>query len=119
MTPWYSRTVFFVDDTAAAVDFYCNKLGFKQDWDYHEHGKVLVAQVSRNDIEIILNHDVSRAGSGRIYFELLDEQVQSLVDELGTDSPLLTHMSWGVPVTAITDPDGNQLYFSPQLIDAP
>jgi catechol 2,3-dioxygenase-like lactoylglutathione lyase family enzyme len=118
MTPWYARTVFFVDDTAAAIDFYCNQLGFSQDWDYREQDRVLVAQVSRNDIEIILNHDPDRAGCGRIYFELLDEQVQALVDELGANSPLLTHLSWGVPVTAISDPDGNQVYFSPLLKDA-
>ena len=118
MSPWYARTVFFVDNTATAIDFYCNELGFKQDWDYHEQGQVLVAQVSRNDVEIILNHDATRAGCGRIFISLLDEQLQPLIDELGANSPLLNPLSWGMPVTSITDPDGNQLYFSPPLVDS-
>ena len=111
MDTWYSRPVFFVRDTAKSLSFYIDKLGFKQDWTYLHDGEVIVAQVSRHGFELILNKDAARAGSGRIYFHLTDEQVAALRDEVESKGVSTSDRQWGMPITEVPDPDGNELFF--------
>lgn len=115
MADWYSRVVFFVRDVDAACDFYVGKLGFDGSWRHEEDGRVMVAQVSHAGFEIILNEGASRAGHGRVFVELLDEQIAPLRERVERAGAASEARSWGMPVTAIVDPDGNELYFAPPL----
>jgi len=51
---FFTRPLLFVQNGRASVAYYCEKLGFSKDW---EHGgeKVIIAQVSRDGINIILD----------------------------------------------------------------
>ena len=82
MKEWYSRTVFFVKDTQKSLAFYVDKLGFTEDWTYVENAEMLVAQVNRDGFEIILNKDANKAGKGRVFISLDDEQVDPLRKEI-------------------------------------
>ena len=55
MGQWYSRPLFFVADVERARDFYVGSLGFTEKWSFAEAGKLFVAQVNREDCEIILS----------------------------------------------------------------
>src|SRR5688572_16919187 len=111
MSTWYSRPVFFVLDTSRSVAFYVDRLGFKEDWRHLHDGEAIVAQVSRDDFELILNYDAARAGSGRIYFHLGNEQIESLREEVKAKGVASSQITWGMPITKIADPDGNELFF--------
>lgn len=115
MADWYSRIVFFVRDVDRARQFYAGELGFDESWQYEEGGRVLVAQVSHEGFEIILNEDAERAGHGRVFVELLDEQVAPLRRRVERSGVASEARNWGMPITAIVDPDGNELYFTPPL----
>jgi len=52
---WYTRLVLCGSDLKRAPDFYENQLGFRQDWDYHQEGQRLIAQVSQQGFELILS----------------------------------------------------------------
>lgn len=113
MNDWYSRTVFFVKDTQRSLTFYVEKLGFNEDWTHKEEDKLIVAQVSRNGFEIILNKDIEKAGNGRIFISLHDEHVEPFRKEIKEKKISVSDKSWGMPVTEIVDTDGNELFFSP------
>ena len=111
MDSWYSRPVFFVTNTAASLEFYEGRLGFKRDWAHEHAGEVIVAQVSRDGFELILNKDEARVGSGRIYFHLTDQQIEALRQEVEAKGLATNARQWGMPITELRDPDGNELFF--------
>ena len=78
----YARSVFFVKDAERSLSFYTESLGFRLDWNHKEQGKAYVFQVSLLGFELILNQvDPStedRAGHGRLYIGLSDDQVVPL-----------------------------------------
>jgi catechol 2,3-dioxygenase-like lactoylglutathione lyase family enzyme len=111
MDTWYARPVLFVRDVANSVAFYVERIGFKQDWAHRENGRIIVAQVSRGDFELILNQDSPRAGSGRIYFHLTQQQIEGLRREVEAQSLPVHDRHWGMPISEICDPDGNELFF--------
>jgi catechol 2,3-dioxygenase-like lactoylglutathione lyase family enzyme len=100
-----------VRDATASLAFYEGRLGFKRDWTHEHAGEVIVAQVSRGDFELILNKDETRVGSGRIYFHLTDQQVESLRQEVESQGLATNARQWGMPITELRDPDGNELFF--------
>jgi len=113
MKPWYSRTVFFVRDTPAALAFYVEKLGFERVWQHDEDGRAIVCQVQRDGLELILAQDAGKAGHGRVFLSLDAEQTRALEADLEKRKLPVRETHWGMPVIEILDEDGNELYFSP------
>ena len=114
---WYTRPVLFVTDTKTSVAFYLETLGFQEDWTHIEDDELLVAQVSRNGLEIILNRDTARAGTGRVFVSLDDEHAEALTKDL-ENKRIGSNRHWGMPVTEVQDLDGNELFFSPPVLTA-
>jgi hypothetical protein len=115
MSDWHTRPVLFVKDVQAALDFYMGQLGFKQDWRNSDVDELLVAQVSRNAFEIILNKDDGSHGPGRIFVNLSDEDIEPLKHKMSSSNVVATSKWWGMPITEILDLDKNELFFSPPI----
>ena len=113
---WYTRPVLFVAETKESLAYYLETLGFKEDWSHIENDELLVAQISRDGFEIILNKDAQRAGMGRVFISLHDEQVDALHKDL-LEKSVGHNKHWGMPVTEVLDLDGNELLFSPPVGD--
>src|SRR5512138_3837008 len=113
MTQWYTRPVFFVSDTELAIEFYRQKLGFSLDWNHQERGRAFVCQVSRPGCELILAQDESKAGRGRAFISLDEEQGRALRSEIDARKIEAKDSWWGMPIIEILDPDKNELFFSP------
>jgi len=115
MNNWYPRPVFFVNDVQASLRFYIDKLGFTQDWAHEETDEIIVAQVSRDSFELILNKDCEGAGKSRVFISLWDEHIAPLKQQIESSGILATNKSWGMPVTEILDLDKNEILFSPPV----
>ena len=111
MSNLYARAVFFVSDIEGSARFYAEKLGFTLDWD----SKDGVLQVSLFGFELILNQAwadaPARAGMGRLFIGLDDEQEDSFRKHLSSHAIRTRRTEWGRPTLVIADPDGNELYF--------
>ena len=112
---WHARTVFFARDAPRALRFYTEQLGFQLDWNYEHEGRAFVFQVSLKGLEIIVNQaeDPTRdkAGRGRVFVGLDDSQVAEFQRHIEQHSIDTAVVHWGEPTIAITDPDGNELFF--------
>jgi catechol 2,3-dioxygenase-like lactoylglutathione lyase family enzyme len=110
-----ARCVFFVQDTPRAMEYYTHTLGFHLDWTHEEHGRPYVAQVSLLGLQIILNQIErpadGRAGHGRLFVGLEDDQTAALMEHIRTQGVPTSYTHWGAPTLAIHDLDGNELYF--------
>jgi len=113
MNPWYVRSVFFVSDMERAIDFYRNSLGFSLDWNHQENGRGFVCQVGRPGLELILAIDETRAGRGRVFISIDQEQERALRRELAEKGIEVRESWWGMPTVEVLDPDANELLFSP------
>lgn len=113
MKPWYSRPVFFVRDTSAALAFYVERLGFRLAWQHDEDGRAFVCQVNRDGLELILAQDAGKAGHGRVFISIDAEQTKALKTELEKRKLPVRETHWGMPVIEILDEDSNELFFSP------
>jgi len=113
MKHWYSRSVFFVKDTPEALAFFVEKLGFSLDWNHEEDGRAFVCQVRRDGFELILAQDADKAGRGRVFISLDDEQAQALRADIEKRRIPVRESHWGMPVIEILDIDNNELLFSP------
>jgi len=105
---WYARPVFFVIDCEAALRFYAG-LGFVEDWRHEEDGALVAVQVSRSGCELILNRNGPRAGGGRLFLSLHRGQVARCVTRFLAAGVEVRDDHWGMPVKAVSDPDGNDL----------
>lgn len=107
----YARAVFFVADIERARRFYTEQLGFSLDWDTNDG----VLQVGLFGFELILNETwqptQARAGHGRVFLGLEDDQGEPLRAHLASRNIPTTRVEWGRPTLVVTDPDGNELYF--------
>jgi catechol 2,3-dioxygenase-like lactoylglutathione lyase family enzyme len=115
MHDFYARAVFFVHDTPRAMEFYTGTLGFNLDWTHEKDGRAYVVQVSLFGIQIILNQKESpadeRAGHGRIFVGLDDEQSATLLQHIQSKGISAEYTHWGQPTMAIYDLDRNEIYF--------
>ena len=115
MDNFYARSVFFVKDAEATLAFYTQTLGFKLDWNYQEEGRAWVFQVSLFGFELILNQawgpTQSRAGHGRVFIGLDDDQVPSLLGHIREHGINAMRHEWGRPTLVLRDKDGNELFF--------
>jgi catechol 2,3-dioxygenase-like lactoylglutathione lyase family enzyme len=109
---WYTRPVLFVSNIEEALNFYCDKLGFEKAWDYGENGATIVVQVNRGKkCEVILSLNADRAGMSRLFIELLSEELKHFKAEIKKRNILSKDSFWGMPIIAIQDPSGNELFF--------
>ena len=97
VTPLYARTVFFVADADRS----------------HSHDGVV--QVSLLGFELILNQvddrTRSRAGHGRLFIGLDDDQREPLRKHLADKGIQSLRLEWGRPTLVIKDLDANELFF--------
>lgn len=109
---WYSRPVFFVKSVERSIAFYTEKLGFAESSRYEEEGEILVAQVNREDCEILLNcQQPEKTGRGRIFISLDIEVLRALRTEFENRGAPIVDGWWGYDTMIINDPDGNELFF--------
>ena len=82
MNNLYARCVFFVKDAERSLRFYTETLGFSLEWKHEEQGRVFVFEVSLLGFQLILNQTEpsteDRAGHGRLFIGLDDDQVDAL-----------------------------------------
>ena len=109
-----ARTVFFVKDAQRALHFYTQILGFKLDWTHQVNEQPFVVQVSLFGFPLILNQEedwtVGRAGHGRVFIAIYQEQLESFRQYLSENSIKTTVLHWGAPTLVIRDVDGNELF---------
>jgi catechol 2,3-dioxygenase-like lactoylglutathione lyase family enzyme len=112
MSVWYSRPVLFVESVERSIAFYTEKLGFVESTRYEEEGKILVAQVNREDCEILLNcQQPEKTGHGRMFLSIDIGPLQALRAEFEGRRAPITDGWWGYDTMIIEDPDGNELFF--------
>jgi catechol 2,3-dioxygenase-like lactoylglutathione lyase family enzyme len=115
MDNFYARSVFFVKDGEAALAFYTQTLGFGLDWNNQYEGRACVFQVSLFGFELILNQIFDdtrdRAGHGRVFIGLEDNQAPALCEHIRAKGIEISHDDWGRPTLVIKDLDGNELFF--------
>ncbi len=112
MSVWYSRPVFFVESVERSIAFYTEKLGFTPGFRYEEEGKILIAQVNREDCEVILSSQKpEKTGRSRIFISIDLEPLQALRAEFERRGAPVKDGWWGYDTMIIEDPDGNELFF--------
>ncbi len=111
MTGWYTRPVLFVSDTRASLAFYIDVLAFKRAWAHEQDGEVTVAQVVRDDCELILCLDANRKAPARLFIELEAHEMETFRKEIEQRAIPTEQTWWGYPCIRIEDPDGNELLF--------
>jgi len=112
MGDWYSRPVLAVRDAPAALAFYADRLGFKEDWRYAEEGRLRIVQVSRQGCEVILSDQwPDEAGQGRLFISLDAPEFAAMQSDLASRGVDLRPGQWGYELLVVEDPDGNRLWF--------
>jgi catechol 2,3-dioxygenase-like lactoylglutathione lyase family enzyme len=112
MSAWYSRPVIFVADVERSIAFYTEKLGFVEANRYEENGVPLVAQVDREDCQMLLNsQQPEKIGHGRMFISVDLDALEALREEFETRGAPVTDGWWGYDTMIILDPDGNELFF--------
>jgi catechol 2,3-dioxygenase-like lactoylglutathione lyase family enzyme len=107
---WYARPVFFVADCERALRFYLG-LGFHEAWRHDRNGILIALQVNRGGAEVILNRNEERAGGGRLFLSLSRGEVARCTAAFAAAGAEVRDDYWGMPVKAVSDPDGNDLLF--------
>lgn len=111
----YARSVFFVKDAERSLKFYRDTLGFSLDWNHEEEGRAYVFQVSLFGFELIINQTgpatEDRAGHGRLFIGLDDDQVDTFRKHIEEKSIKTTVVDWGNPTLVVRDLDENELFF--------
>jgi uncharacterized glyoxalase superfamily protein PhnB len=112
MSGWYARPVLAVRDTSAALAFYADKLGFREDWRHEEADALRIVQVSRDGCEIILSDQwPDEAGQGRIFISLERADFDRLLAQSAERGLTLQPGQWGYDLKVVEDLDGNRLWF--------
>jgi catechol 2,3-dioxygenase-like lactoylglutathione lyase family enzyme len=116
MDDLFGRSVFFVKDAERSLAFYTATLGFTLDWNHQEEDRAFVFQVSLFGFQLILNQveewTQDRAGHGRAFIGLEDEQIAALRRHISEKGIQTTMFHWGAPVLVLRDLDRNELFFS-------
>ncbi len=107
-----------VKNVQASIDYYIDKLGFKQDWVHNnEDGSPYIAGLHRDDIEIFVQQQNETRNFGvRLFIELAPTNLLTpLFEEFQARGATIvkapTMQSWGWTVMTVTDLDGNVLLF--------
>jgi catechol 2,3-dioxygenase-like lactoylglutathione lyase family enzyme len=111
------RPILTVDDLAASVRYYRDKLGFKLDWEYGEPPDF--ASVSRGDGVLFMCQRCQ--GHPGAWMMLFTRDVDKLHDELrkrgATIKMAPRDQPWGMREMQVSDPDGNVLRFGSAIRD--
>ena len=112
MNLWYSRPVFFVESVERALAFDTAQLGFIEDARHEDGGRVLVANIARDDCAILLNcQQPEKTGRGRLFVSMDLAPLEDLRREFEARGVAITDGWWGYDTMIVTDPDGNELFF--------
>ena len=112
---WYTRPIFTVTDMPRALQHYCGRLGFMQDWKHDENGRTIVTQVNKGECELILEEKSDQArvtAATRVYISLEPEEMQRLEQVVRDKNIPVEHVFWGYDLLQIADPDNNLLLVS-------
>ncbi len=103
----------FVADVETALAFYVDGMGFAEAWSFRDDGgRKFVAQVDRDDAEIILSSQwPEKRGKAMLFIELIAEDWNGLPERLTERGVAFTWGWWGYRTLIVADPDGNELYF--------
>ena len=114
-SPRLSHVGLYVTDVPKMIDFYTKTLGFELDWNHQYEGRACVFEVSLFGFCLILNQTFNdtkdRAGHGRAFIGLEDNQAQALCEHIRAKGIEISHDDWGKPTLVIKDLDGNELFF--------
>lgn len=115
MDNFYGRSVFFVKEAERSLSFYTQTLGFTVDWNHTVDGRAFVFQVSLFGFQLILNQiegwTKNRAGHGRVFIGLEEDQAAALRQHLHERGIKSTVFHWGEPTLVVRDLDENELFF--------
>jgi catechol 2,3-dioxygenase-like lactoylglutathione lyase family enzyme len=113
--------VLFVADIDRSLDFYVNRLGFREAWRYERE----ITQVDRQGCSLILSSQwPGRVSNGVTFLSLNldgpDEDpsatVAAALDELRIEfegrGVEVKDARWGYRLLVVRDPDGNELWFN-------
>jgi catechol 2,3-dioxygenase-like lactoylglutathione lyase family enzyme len=122
LVDWWARPVLHVTDVEVSVRFYVDCLGFTTAWRHEEEGKLIVAQVDRNECALILASNLSETpGNGTMFISLNPEPwskeaqgiaLDALRAEFTDRGVVVKDGRWGYRVVMVADPDGNTLMFN-------
>ena len=108
--------VLHANSSTAAEEFYCDRLGFKQDFAYRPFGGLdpCYMGLTRDGVEIHVSSFSGDGVSGGVVFLLVDD-VDALHQELIAKGVKIelepTNQSWGNREMYIKDDDGNSIRF--------
>jgi catechol 2,3-dioxygenase-like lactoylglutathione lyase family enzyme len=111
---WFARPVLFVADVNRTLDFYVNKLGFRQIWTHQENDQTLCGQADRQTCALIFSSQwPDKVGTGAMFISLGDDnELDKLRAELEGKGVEVMEGEWGYKLLVVRDPDGNQLWFN-------
>lgn len=123
-TEWFARPVLFVADLHRTLDFYVNRLGFRESWRHEENGEALVAQADRQGCALIFSSQrPNEAGTGVMFVSLnigtpadpvkaQTAALDALRAEFEGNGVKVEDGEWGYRLLVVHDPDGNELWFN-------
>jgi len=112
----FAIPVLHVSSSAAAEEFYCGRLGFRQDFAYRPFGGVdpCYMGLTRDNVEVHVSSFSGDGVAGGAVF-LGVEDVDALHKELKAIGVVIdlepTDQSWGNREMYVRDPDGNSIRF--------
>jgi catechol 2,3-dioxygenase-like lactoylglutathione lyase family enzyme len=112
----FAIPVLHVGSSIAAEEFYCNRLGFRQDFAYRPFGNddPCYMGIVRDSVELHLSSFSGDGGPDGAVF-LIVKDLDALHDELIAKGVAIalapTEQSWGNREMYIADPDGNSIRF--------
>jgi len=110
----FARSVFFVKDAERSLRFYTETLGFGLEGKYEEQGRIFVFEVSLFGFQLIINQiepdTEDRAGHGRVFIGLDDDQVAGFLEHIKEKGIKTDVVQWGRPTLVIRDVDENELF---------
>lgn len=104
----YCRTVFYVEAVPSSVDYYQNRLGFREMWRHD----TAAARVERDGLELILYQDPQKAGNGLVFLSLDKGESLELAEEFKANGVRVDEAHWGMKILLVSDDVGNLLYFT-------
>ena len=112
----FAIPVLHVSSSAAAAEFYCDRLGFSQEFAYRPFGGLdpCYMGLTRDDVRLHVSSFSGDGVAGGVVFLVVrdvDELFKELKDKSITIDLEPTDQSWGNREMYIHDPDGNSIRF--------
>ena len=112
-----------MSDLKAAVDFYCDVIGFEKKWEWGDHlnrigvGPLATARGQAFEIHLITEPHIGQSGNSFVYIpvENLDALYEKCLEHEVQIDLEMTEREWGMKDFRISDPFGNRLGFGEVL----